>query len=374
MRNLSKQNLEDMIMGCCYLGSGGGGSYDAGLKRIHDDLAAGLTFNLMSVDEMNDADYAATTYYVGSTAPYTPEQLERFAKLPRIKEEATAVAFRLLQKYTGKNFVAVIAGEIGAGNTPYALSTAAHLGIAQLDADTAGRAVPEIDQSTIFAAGISLLPAAAATLFGDELLITKVATPSREEEFLRIASTISMHIAAADSALPGKLLKQPNIVVQGSLTLCEEIGKAYRLAIESHQDPIGAVIEASKGYKLFSGQVSNYDWADKGGYLVGDVEITGSGGYQGQKYRLAYKNESLISWRNGKVSVTSPDIITMVATTTGKAILNPDFKKGQEVTIIGIPAPAPWRTPAGLKVCGPKHFGYDASYTPIEERHRSGNI
>ena len=374
MRNLSKQNLEDMIMGCCYLGSGGGGSYDAGLKRIHDDLAAGLTFNLMSVDEMNDADYAATTYYVGSTAPYTPEQLERFAKLPRIKEEATAVAFRLLQKYTGKNFVAVIAGEIGAGNTPYALSTAAHLGIAQLDADTAGRAVPEIDQSTIFAAGISLLPAAAATLFGDELLITKVATPSREEEFLRIASTISMHIAAADSALPGKLLKQPNIVVQGSLTLCEEIGKAYRLAIESHQDPIGAVIEASKGYKLFSGQVSNYDWADKGGYLVGDVEITGSGGYQGQTYRLAYKNENLISWRNGKVSVTSPDIITMVATTTGKAILNPDFKKGQEVTIIGIPAPAPWRTPAGLKVCGPEHFGYDASYTPIEERHRSGNI
>jgi uncharacterized protein len=374
MRNLSKQNLEDMIMGCCYLGSGGGGSYDAGLKRIHDDLAAGLTFNLMSVDEMNDVDYAATTYYVGSTAPYTPEQLERFAKLPRIKEEATAVAFRLLQKYTGKNFVAVIAGEIGAGNTPYALSTAAHLGIAQLDADTAGRAVPEIDQSTIFAAGISLLPAAAATPFGDELLITKVATPSREEEFLRIASTISMHIAAADSALSGKLLKQPNIVVQGSLTLCEEIGKAYRLAIESHQDPIQAVIEVSKGYKLFSGQVSNYDWADKGGYLVGDVEITGSGGYQGQKYRLAYKNENLISWRNGKVSVTSPDIITMVATTTGKAILNPDFKKGQEVTIIGIPAPAPWRTPAGLKVCGPEHFGYDASYTPIEERHRSGNI
>ena len=229
MRKLSKQNLDDLVMGCCYLGSGGGGSYEAGLKRIHDDLAAGLTFNLISVNEMRDDDYAATTYYVGSTAPYTQEQLDRFNKLARIKEEATTVALRLLQKYTGKNFVAVIAGEIGAGNTPYALSAAAHMGIAQLDADTAGRAVPEIDQSTIFAAGISLLPAAGATLFGDELLITKVATPSREEEFLRIASTISMHIAAADSALPGKVLKQPNIVVQDSLTLCERIGKAYRV-------------------------------------------------------------------------------------------------------------------------------------------------
>jgi DUF917 family protein len=374
MRKLSKQNLEDLVMGCCYLGSGGGGSYEAGLKRIHDDLAAGLTFNLISVDEMKDDDYAATTYYVGSTAPYTQEQLDRFNKLPRIKEEATAVAFRLLQKYTGKNFVAVIAGEIGAGNTPYALSTAAHLGIAQLDADTAGRAVPEIDQSTIFAAGISLLPAAGATLFGDELLITKVATPSREEEFLRIASTISMHIAAADSALPGRVLKQPNIVVQGSLTLCEQIGKAYRVAVESKKDPIQAVLDASKGYKVFAGKVSDYDWADKGGYLVGDVQIGGSDGYSGQNYRLAFKNENLISWRDGKVSITSPDIITMVDSASGRAVLNPDFKKRQEVTIIGIPAPAPWRTEVGLKQCGPAHFGFDASYIPIEERHRTGNI
>lgn len=374
MRKLSRQNLEDIIMGCCYLGSGGGGSYDAGLKRVHDDLAAGLSFNLMSVDEMNDDDYAATTYYVGSTAPYTPEQLDRFAKLPRIKEEATAVAFRMLQKYTGKNFVAVIAGEIGAGNTPYALSTAAHLGIAQLDADTAGRAVPEIDQSTIFAAGVSLLPAAAATPFGDELLITKVATPSREEEFLRIASTISSHIAAADSALPGKVLKQPNIVVQGSLSLCEEIGKAYRLAVEASQNPIPAVLQASKGYKVFEGTVSGHDWADKGGYLVGTVEIAGSGPCLGQTYRVAFKNENMISWRNGKVSITTPDIITMVANATGRAILNPDFEKGQEVTILGIPAPQPWRTQAGLKVCGPAHFGYDASYIPIEERQRSGSV
>ncbi|MGA9389740.1 MAG: DUF917 domain-containing protein [Candidatus Sulfotelmatobacter sp.] len=374
MRNLSRQNLEDIIMGCCYLGSGGGGSYEAGLKRIHDDLAAGLKFNLISVDEMKDDDYAATTYYVGSTAPYTPEQIERFNKLPRIKDEATAVAFRLLQKHVGKNFVAVIAGEIGAGNTPYALSTAAHLGIAQLDADTAGRAVPEIDQSTIFAAGISLLPTAAATLFGDELLITKVATPSREEEFLRIASTISMHIAAADSALPGKLLKQPNIVVQGSLTLCEEIGKAYRVAVESQKDPIQAVLDASNGYKVFAGAVSAHDWADKGGYLVGDVEIGGAGLYSGQRYKLGFKNENLISWRDGKVSITSPDIITMIDNATGRAVLNPDFTKGQKVTIIGIPAPSPWRTAAGLRVCGPEHFGYDASYIPIEERHRTGNI
>jgi DUF917 family protein len=64
----------------------------------------------------------------------------------------------------------------------------------------------------------------------------------------------------------------------------------------------------------------------------------------------------------------------MIDNATGKAVLNPDFRKGQEVTIIGIPAPSPWRTAAGLRVCGPEHFGYDASYIPIEDRHRTGNI
>ena len=369
MRKLTKQNLEDIIVGCSFLGTGGGGSFDSGMKRIYSDLDAGLTFNLVAPEELNDDDYAAAPYGVGSTAPLTPEAKKRYEKLPRISEEPTAVAFKRLEKYLGKKFVATIAGEIGPGNTALAMSAAAHLGIAQLDADTVGRAAPEIDQNTILAAGIAVAPAAGATEFGDEILLTKIATISREEDFFRAISEVSMGIAVTDSAISSKQIKTPGVLVQGSISHAEEIGKAFRTAVESHRDPLQAVLTAGKGMKLFEGKISDFQWKDKGGYLVGDVEIAGTGAYQGSTYKIAYMNENLMAWRDGEVSATCPDLFTMVVSKTARAISNPHFEKGEDTTVIGFPAPAPWRKPGGLKLFGPAHFGYDVPYIPIEERH-----
>ncbi len=65
-----------------------------------------------------------------------------------------------------------------------------------------------------------------------------------------------------------------------------------------------------------------------------------------------------------------PDMIAVADSHTGTAIANPDFRRGQFVTVLGFAAPAIWRTPAGLRIFGPAHFGYDVSYIPIEERQR----
>jgi len=368
MRKLTKQNLEDIIIGCSYFGAGGGGSFNEGLRRMYEDLDAGLTFSLMSPDEMKDDEYAAATYGVGTTAPPTPEEVKRYADLPRIKEESTAAAFRALERYMGKKFVATIAGEIGPGNTLAAMSVAAHLGIPQLDGDTVGRATPEIDQNTVLAAGYTITPAAGATKYGDEMILAKIARTSREEDFFRAASMVSMGIGVADTAISGKMAKTPGVIVQGSISNAERIGKAYRTAVETHADPIRAVMEAGKGYWLFEGTIADFQWKDKGGYLFGDLEIAGTGKYQGSRYKIAYQNENIIAWRDGKVSVTPPDLIVPVVAATAKAIANPDFVKGEAVIVLGFPAPAPWRTPGGLKLFGPEHFGYDTPYIPIEER------
>jgi DUF917 family protein len=357
------------VVGCSYLGTGGGGSFDEGMKMIYADLEAGLTFNLVAVEELSDDDYAAAPYSVGSTAPLSPEEKKRYEKLPRISEEPAVVAFKLLEKYLGKKFVATISGEIGPGSTPEALSAAAHLGIPQLDADAVGRASPETNQSTVIAAGISPVPAAGATKFGDVMLLTKIAALSREEDIFRILSEVSMGIDVTDSALSGKQIKTPGVLVQGSISHAEEIGKAFRTAVESHQDPLQAILTAGKGMKLFEGKISDFQWKDKGGFLVGDVEIAGTGAYRGSTYKIAYMNENLMAWRDGQVSATCPDLFTMVVSKTGRAISNPNYEKGEDTTVIGFPAPAAWRKPGGLELFGPAHFGYDVPYIPIEERH-----
>lgn len=367
MRTLTKQNLEDIVVGCSYLGTGGGGSFARGMQRVYDDLAAGLTFRLMSPQEMQDDDYAAATYGVGSTAPATDEQKQRYAKLPHISERPTTAAFRLLQKYMNKNFVATIAGEIGPGNTIAAMSAAAHIGIAQLDADTVGRAAPEIDQNAVLAAGLKITPAAGVTEYGDQMILPSVATTSREEDLFRAASMVSMGIGVADTPLAGRDAKRVGVLVQRSISHAEEVGKAYRAAIETKQDVIEAVLRAGHGYRLFEGKISDFQWKDQGGYLVGDVQISGSGKYQGSTFRIAYKNENLVSWRDGKFSVTCPDLITMVIKDSAKAITNPDFEKGQEVVVVGFPSAPNWRTPLGIELFGPKRFGFDTPYTPIEQ-------
>ncbi|MFB4475183.1 DUF917 domain-containing protein, partial [Oceanobacillus caeni] len=37
---------------------------------------------------------------------------------------------------------------------------------------------------------------------------------------------------------------------------------------------------------------------------------------------------------------------------------------------IGIPADKKWRTERGIEVAGPRYFGYDNDYTPVEELNR----
>ena len=35
--------------------------------------------------------------------------------------------------------------------------------------------------------------------------------------------------------------------------------------------------------------------------------------------------------------------------------------------MVGVPAAPQWRTPAGVAVLGPRHFGFDIDFVPLEE-------
>ena len=70
--------------------------------------------------------------------------------------------------------------------------------------------------------------------------------------------------------------------------------------------------------------------------------------------------------------VTSPDIIAVVDLETGEPITNTNTAPGMKVAVIGAKSPEIWRTPEGLKVLTPPHFGFeDIQWRPIEEIVRS---
>jgi len=280
----------------------------------------------------------------------------------------TIASFRLLEKTLGRTFAAVIVGEIGPLSMAEALSLAARLGIPSLDADTVGRATPEINQHSVRVAGHPITPAAAVTLFGDEVILRGVRHPSREEDVFRALSVVGRLVGVTDAAIPGSVAKAEHVLVQGSSTLAESIGRAVREASAAGGDAVDAARRAGGGYHLFEGRVSRFDWEDRDGFLVGTVTLTGSGSFAGSSLELAYKNEHLVARRNGSVIATCPDLITLVDRESGLGIDNPAFREGQRVAVLGFRAPELWRRPEGLAVFAPRYFGYDVDYVPIETR------
>lgn len=365
MRTLNGQQLEDLIRGCTILGTGGGGSPKRGLQLIQSDLSAGREFKLISLEEVPDDALVASPYMCGSVSP---ERVGKGASQGDMEMECLD-AFKALEEYLGQKFYAAIATEIGGGNTAVALSVAARLGIPIVDADPAGRSVPELQHTTFYIKNVSISPLAVATAKGDVVILKEVADDFRAEILVRALAVVSGNRAGVtDHPLQGQALQ--GSVIPGTLSRAMSIGKAVREALSSNKDPVEAATLAGKGYRLFKGVVTQASWKIEEGFTIGELFISGQVDNHGHQYRIWYKNEHIVSWFDDEPDVTVPDLICVLNPNTGEAITNPNCKQGIEVTVIGYPAPEMWRSPKGLQLFGPKHFGYELQYKEIEKNRR----
>ena len=66
--------------------------------------------------------------------------------------------------------------------------------------------------------------------------------------------------------------------------------------------------------------------------------------------------------------MTSPDLVVIVDRKSGEGITNTLLEAGQEVAVIGIKGLEAFRSERGLGAAGPRYFGFDIDYVPIEVR------
>ena len=364
---LDSTALEDALVGSSYLGTGGGGSLAAARELIATDLAAGHSFAMLDVEQLDGDDRVACPYGLASLAETSPEMQARLDAIENKVEEPVQAAFEALEKHLGQKFAGVIMGEIGPLSLAEGLSIAARLGVPALDADTVGRAVPEINQHSGKVAGIPLPQIGAATPFGDEMVVETLGDPTRAEDILRSIAVVSRECGVTDSPITGAQAKQAGTLVTGSLSLAMAIGKAVREAKENGSDPIEAGRAAGQGYLLFSGVVADFAWKDEDGFLVGTLDIAGTGEFAGQSFTTDIKNEHLVAQRDGAVVATCPDLISVIDVESADGIINPGYNRGQAVAVIGYRCDPLWRSEAGLAVFSPRYFGYDLDYVPIEQ-------
>jgi len=226
--------------------------------------------------------------------------------------------------------------------------------------------VPEDLQSTTHLYGKTPWPFAAVDRWGNITIAKNCANPRMGERLGKhLALAAFGDASTAITPIPAREMKE--VLVRGTLTKCLAMGRATRLALERGEDPIDALIEITEGWRLFEGVVTGKDWEDRDGYMFGTTHIAGTGDYEGQKLDVWFKNENHVSWLNGEPWICSPDIVTLVRAHNGEGITNADIKEGDEVVAVGIKGLEAFRTEFGLNECtGPRYFGFDIDYRPIE--------
>lgn len=367
----NKIDAEDFVRGCTFFGTGGGGSPEDGLKQLLAVLDEGKEIKWVDISEIPDDAMTVCSYGMGSIAPLTPEQEKEMKELGLTEEkikDKLAAAIKELEIYTGQKVDVIVPVEIGGANTPTPVATGARLGLLVPDGDySGGRAIPEVIQTTPHLNGYKMTPLTSVDQWGNTVIIKDAVNNKVAEKLGKLVSILAYGRLAGNATylIPASEMKK--LIAPGTLTRAFELGKTIREAREAGKDPIDAIVKYTKGWLLFKGKVVKKDDEDRDGYYWGTVILEGVDEFKGHTFKWWFKNENHISWYDEKPFVTSPDIISAVYLENGEPATNPRIKEGDNVAVIGVKGADVFRAPEGLEVLGPKHFGFDIEYIPIEK-------
>lgn len=334
MRTLTYQDLLNLVDGAAIFSAGGGGDPEGGY-RIADRLASeGLTVRLVAPSEVPDHAKVVNFACVGAT---TTLEYDSAAAVKTLKT---------LEEYVGFSAFATIPVELGGFNTLAAVDVAARRGVPIVDADGAGRSVPEVHLKVYTIDGISLAPMVIADMHAKNVVIVKETSDLKAGERIARALATEWNNSAytARRILTGAQVKTSPI--QLSLTRSMQVGKLLMRAV----DPVEAVLKETQGFKLFEGTVESAQQETKSGFTFVNVKLLGTQEYVGKAFEFKAKNEVLVAHRDGKLVAIAPDIITPVHPETGKCITAEKIEKGDKLAVLGLPAPEKWRTSKGLEL------------------------
>jgi len=362
-----KQDITDMCIGATVLGTGGGGSPELGIGLLNDAYDAGKEIKMISVEDVPDDAIVVFSASIGSIAQTEEKNRydEEFKKKVMIAESPLLKALDIMESTVGQKVYGAVAVELGGYNTALAAFLGALAGIPFVDADTIGRAKPELAMQCLSLHQVPITPMVLVDVWGNTVIASQVDSYRTAEKIARSMAVIGGGTTAVRCPMTGSRLKET--ILQGTVSKALEVGQALRQAHEQGSDSVKTVINAARGVEIFRGTVASYQWEDRGGFLWGNIRISGEGKYKEQELRVWLKNENEISWLNDKPYVMTPDSLCIIDAVTGEPITNSQMKEGLQFVVFGIPAPPIFRTPEGIALVGPKHFDYDLTYVPIEE-------
>lgn len=356
MRYLDEQAIENIAIGAAFLGTGGGGDPYIGKMMALTAIKKYGPVKLLSPEEIADDDYFIPAAIMGAPSVL----IEKFPK----GDEFVRV-FEKLGRYLGKEVKGTFPMEAGGVNSMIPIVVAAQLGLPLIDCDGMGRAFPELQMVTFHLDGISATPMAITDEKGNIGIMETI--DNKWTERLARVTTVEMGASSLVSLYPcdGAQIKQSSI--KHIVTLSEEIGKVIRETSLDESEKLQQLLDVTKGYHLFEGKITDVVRETRAGFNFGRVRINGLNNDAESEVIVHFQNENLVAEKNGQPIAITPDLICMVDLETLMPVTTEALKYGKRVRVMALPADDAWRTAKGIETVGPRYFGYDVDFAPLEE-------
>jgi DUF917 family protein len=365
MIKIGENEMHDIAAGAAILGTGGGGDPYVGKLMAIAAIRKHGPVSLLDPDDVPDDWLVIPTAMMGA-----PTVL--IERIPRGEEAIESL--RLLERTLGRRADATMPIEAGGVNSTIPFVVGAKLGLPVVDGDGMGRAFPELQMETFSIYGVQGSPIAVHDERGNSALVRTVDNQTLEwiARGLTIRMGGSTHIA--EYAMSGAEVKRT--AIRNSVSLSLKIGRTIREAALEKNSPLQELIRVTEGTNygkaipLFKGKIVDIERRTTAGFAVGNTTIEGLDGYEGKVMTIRFQNENLMASIDGQIVATVPDLISILDQESAQAVTTEGLRYGFRVTVVGIPTPEIMRTPDAIKVWGPRYFGLDTDYVPLELRHR----
>lgn len=362
MREIGIQAIEDIARGAALLGAGGGGDPYIGKLSAIGAVKEYGPVRLISADEVPDGAFIMPTASMGAPTILAEKG---------VGTTEFDTLFSMVSAYYGKTVYATMPIEAGGVNSMLPIAAAARLGIPLVDADGMGRAFPELQMVTFTIGGASATPMAFIDEKGNSGILDTITNKWTEDIARSVTMTCGGTLVIALFCMEAQTCRDYG--VHGIITRSEELGRAIRLAkpraSEQGITPEAYFLHASGGYNLFRGKIADVLRETRGAFNIGKVVLEGIGDVRGSKAVVEFQNENLAIWVDGQVRATTPDLISLVDPDTFMPMPTDALKYGKRALVVGLPSYRLWRTPGGLELAGPRYFGIDTDFIPLEVRN-----
>lgn len=362
MRTIGIKEVEDIALGAALLGAGGGGDPYVGKLVAVGAIKECGPVTLLDPMEVPDDALVVPIAMMGAPTVLGEKGIGG-------KEYQTL--YNMVSRFFGKKIYAFMPIEAGGVNSMLPIAACARLGLPMVDADGMGRAFPELQMVTFTIGGISASPMALTDEKGNSVIFETITNQWTEELARAVTMSCGGSVSVSLYPLTGAQMKQ--YAVKNIVTRSQQLGEAIRTVKDcTDQTPEEHFLNFSEGFRLFRGKIADVLRETRGAFNFGRVLLEGIGEYRGQNACVEFQNENLTAEVNGEILATTPDLICLVDTQTFAPVTTDALKYGKRVLVVGLKCFAMWRTPEGLALVGPRYFGCDTDYIPLEERCKGG--